>query len=178
MLYHWTTQSYSNSDFKTNFIYISEIKGKNGNIFFENHNFRDWSIFIWSLQAPKSQVPLYLYIYQDREIPVIFTPLLLWCYYLVVANCFAQCANMIVLLLYSVFSTQNPLISRLFTTCRNYTFTGSGFYGDPKLESLVRHPGHHFGWRSRLFVPQLPCLMNRRPKVGISLKWNWQLLIT
>ena len=69
--------------------------------------------------------------------PFIFTPLLSWCYCLVVANCFAQCPNMIVLLLYGVFFSSKsphessvelhagitPSLDRGFTAARNWSLS-------------------------------------------------------
>ena len=133
-----------------------------------------------SLQVPKSQVPLYLYIWQDGEMPFIFKPLLLWCYWLVVPNCFAQCANMLVLYNYGIwrfFSCQNPLMSRLlhytqdlilhwtrgFTAARNWSLSWD-------IQATIS--GDIAGYL------YLRYLVNRRPKVGISLKWNLQSFIT
>ena len=109
--------------------------------------------------------------------PFIFTPLLSWCYCLVVANCFAQCPNMIVLLLYGVFFSSKsphessvelhagitPSLDRGFTAARNWSLSWD-------IQATIS--GDVAGYL------YLRYLVNRRPKVGISLKWNLQSFIT
>ena len=131
-------------------------------------------------KPPSPQVPspyLYLYIWEDWEMPFIFKPLLLWCYWLVVPNCFAQCANMLVFYNYGIWRLSksphessvalhagfNPSLDRGFTAARNWSLSW-------ELQATIS--GDVAGYL------YLRYLVNRRPKVGISLKWNLQSFIT